>query len=160
MALTGKKQKFADAVLAGFSNREAAIRAGYSEATAGASGSRVVKDPDVVAYLEKKRAAQVATTSKADAKASATTGKGAAKPEAPPPSVTDETDPLEFLRQVMTGHLDANITQVKAATAMLPFTHKRLGETSKKQQAEDDAAKVAGGGKDKTRTGPRGTMRH
>jgi phage terminase small subunit len=153
MALTGKKQKFADAVFAGFSNKEAAIRAGYSEASAGPAGSRLVKDADIVAYLEKKQLAPPPTRGKAGKPTSS-------KPEAPPPEVSDETDPLEFLRGVMSGRIDANITQVKAATSMLPFTHKRLGETSKKAQAEEDAAEVAGAGKYKTRTGPRGSTRH
>ena len=55
MALTGKKRAFADAVLAGLSNKEAAIRAGFSEKTASAAGSRNVKDPDVKAYLDQRR---------------------------------------------------------------------------------------------------------
>jgi phage terminase small subunit len=147
MALTGKKQKFADAVLAGFSNREAAIRAGYSEASASAAGSRVVKDPDVVAYLEKKRAFMAGVNGKA-------TKRPDEKSEAPPPTITDESDPLEFLRKVMSGNIDANITQVKAATAMLPFTHKRLGEVSKKEPVPSSAA---ASGRFKTRTGPGAT---
>jgi phage terminase small subunit len=152
MALTGKKQKFADAVLAGFSNREAAIRAGYSEASAGPAGSRLVKDPDVVAYLEKKRAAAAAPAPKVS--------KASAKAEAPPVAVNGITDPLAFLRRVMSGEIDANITQVKAATAMLPFTHKRLGETSKKQEVEEEAAEAAGSGRYATRKGPRGATKH
>jgi len=155
MALTGKKQKFADAVFAGFSNKEAAIRAGYSEASAGPAGSRLVKDEDVVAYLGKKRAA--ATPPAAPGKS----GKPAAtKPESPPPQVNGETDPLEFLRGVMSGRIDANITQVKAATSMLPFTHKRLGESSKKQEAEEEAAAEANSGRYATRKGPRGATKH
>ena len=57
MALTGKKKAFADAVLAGKSNKDAAVAAGYSEKTASAAGSRLVKDPDVKAYLDKHRQA-------------------------------------------------------------------------------------------------------
>ena len=51
MAFNSKKRLFADAVLAGKSNKDAAIAAGYSAATASAAGSRLVKDKDVVAYL-------------------------------------------------------------------------------------------------------------
>jgi len=157
MALTGKKQKFADAVLAGFSNREAAIRAGYSESSASQAGSRAVNDPDVIEYLEKKRAGAASTRQKTAPKAGAT--KAAEKSEAPPPLVNGESDPLEFLRGVMAGTIDANITQVKAATAMLPYSHKRLGETSKKEEKEQ-AATDAAGGKYAPRTGPRGAVKH
>lgn len=52
MALTGKKRAFADAVLAGRSNKDAAIVAGYSPATASAAGSRLVKDPGRGRVLE------------------------------------------------------------------------------------------------------------
>jgi phage terminase small subunit len=55
MAFTGKKRAFADAVLAGFSNKEAAIRAAFSKKTASVAGSRNVKDPDVKAYLDQCR---------------------------------------------------------------------------------------------------------
>lgn len=54
MALTAKKRAFAAAVLAGKSNnKDAAIAAGYSTATASAAGSRLVKDKDIAAYLAK-----------------------------------------------------------------------------------------------------------
>lgn len=157
MALTGKKQKFADAVLAGFSNREAAIRAGYAEASAGPAGSRLVKDADVVAYLQKKRVGVASERPKAASKPCAP--KAAEKPASAPPLVNGESDPLEFLRGVMAGTIDANITQVKAATAMLPYSHKRLGETSKKEEKEQ-AATEAGKGKYAPRTGPRGAVQH
>ena len=58
MALTGKKRLFADAVLAGKSNKDAAIAAGYSAATASAAGSRLVKDEQVAEYLLKRREAK------------------------------------------------------------------------------------------------------
>ena len=50
MALTGKKRLFAEALLAGKSNKEAALAAGYSPASASAAGSRLAKDKDVLAY--------------------------------------------------------------------------------------------------------------
>ena len=57
MVLTGKKKVFADAVLAGKPNKQAAIDAGYSAATASAAGSRLVKDKEVASYLVKYREA-------------------------------------------------------------------------------------------------------
>nr|DAX20632.1 MAG TPA: TERMINASE SMALL SUBUNIT [Caudoviricetes sp.] len=48
-----QKELFAKAKLRGLSNREAAIAAGYSEKTASASGSRLAKDVDVLAEIER-----------------------------------------------------------------------------------------------------------
>lgn len=134
MALTGKKRAFADAVLAGFSNKEAAIRAGFSEKTAAASGSRTVKDPDVKAYLEQRRAA----------------GAGvAAKVALPPPpadnlvDIPPTADPVEFLTKVMNEPAADLRLRIDAAKAMLPFKHKKLGEGGKKDEKNENAKKVA-----------------
>ena len=56
MALTGKKRLFAEALLAGKSNKLAALAAGYSAASASAAGSRLAKDKDVLAHLARKAA--------------------------------------------------------------------------------------------------------
>jgi phage terminase small subunit len=52
-------------------------------------------------------------------------------------------DPLEFLRFVWAGRLDASPTQIRAAAAALPFLHKKLGEGGKKDQTQKAAEKVA-----------------
>jgi phage terminase small subunit len=140
MALTGKKRAFADAVLAGFSNKEAAIRAGFSEKTASAAGSRNVKDPDVKAYVEKHRAA-------ASGKAVAA-GKAAA-PSAPPGDdlidIPPTADPIEFLTTIMNEPAADLRFRIDAAKAMLPFKHQKLGEGGKKDQKQDAAAKAGAG---------------
>jgi phage terminase small subunit len=137
MALTGKKRAFADAVLAGLSNKEAAIRAGFSEKTASAAGSRNVKDPDVKAYLDQRR--QTPATGGASA--------------LPPPGSADEAfdipptaDPVEFLTKVMNEPAADLRLRIDAAKAMLPFKHKKLGEGGKKE-LKDSEAKAAGAGK-------------
>jgi phage terminase small subunit len=137
MALTGKKRAFADAVLAGLSNKEAAIRAGFSEKTASAAGSRNVKDPDVKAYLDQRRQ----TPETAGVKALPAPGPGDAGIEIPP---TD--DPVEFLTKVMNEPAADLRLRMDAAKAMLPFKHKKLGEGGKKD-IKADAAKTAGAGK-------------
>lgn len=138
MALTGKKRAFADAVLAGFSNKEAAIRAGYSAATASAAGARLVKDKDVAPYL--------AAHKKPDA------GAPSAPPPPPPAPTFDinaalmHSDPKAFLLAAMNDTaLDAKL-RLDAAKALMPFTHAKLGEGGKKDQKQD-AARKAGGGK-------------
>jgi phage terminase small subunit len=139
MALTGKKRAFADAVLAGFSNKEAAIRAGYSAATAAQAGARLVKDKDVAAHLA------------ANKKTAAGRPVAAAPPPPPPPTfdisaALMHSDPKAFLLAAMNdGALDPKL-RLDAAKALMPFTHTKLGEGGKKDQKQD-AARKAGAGK-------------
>lgn len=132
MALTPRKRAFADAVLAGKSNKDAAIAAGYSEKTASAAGSRLVKDPDVVEYLAKHRKA---------------VENGSPPPSAPSfdlGKALQHSDPLVFLKAAMNDpELDPKL-RIDAAKAMLPFTHKKLGEGGKKEEKQDAAQKVGG----------------
>lgn len=146
MALTGKKRAFADAVLAGFSNKEAAIRAGYSEATASAAGSRLVKDKDVKARLDQAKQA----TPESAAKRTLPTG--------PDPAdiieIPHTADPIEFLTTVMNEPAADLRYRMDAAKAMLPFKHQKLGEGGKKDQKQDEAKK-AGTGKFAAATPPK-----
>lgn len=136
MALTGKKLEFAKAVCAGQSNKQAAIDAGYSAATAAQAGSRLAKDKEVAAYVAKHR-----TGPKQKDKQPPVEPPEDALPEG---AVTNSfNDPLDFLQAVWQGQLDANINQVRAATAALPFKHKKLGEGGKKEQKDEQAKKVA-----------------
>jgi phage terminase small subunit len=134
MALTGKKRAFADAVLAGFSNKEAAIRAGFSEKTASAAGSRNVKDPDVKAYLDQRRG---------------TGATGGTNVPTPPPQADDvvdipsTTDPMEFLTNLMNEPAADIRIRADVAKALMPFKHQKLGEGGKKEQKNADAKKVA-----------------
>jgi len=136
MALTGKKRAFADAVLAGFSNKEAAIRAGFSEKTASAAGSRNVKDPDVKAYLEERR----------DSSGSTLAGAKVGPAPTPPDNLVDipsTTDPMEFLTNLMNEPTADIRIRADVAKAMLPFKHQKLGEGGKKDQKNENAKKVA-----------------
>lgn len=136
MALTGKKRTFADAVLAGKSNRDAAIIAGYSEKTASAAGSRLVKEPAIAAFI---------------AAARLVAEKGDPAPASAPGPAFDlaqamqHSDPMAFLQAAMNEpSLDPKL-RIDAAKAMLPFTHKRLGEGGKKDEKQAAAAKVSTG---------------
>ena len=137
MALTGKKRAFADAVLAGLSNKDAAISAGFSEKTASAAGSRIVKDPDVKAYLEQRRQPPAS----AGARALPAPGPADEAFDIPPTA-----DPVEFLTKVMNEPAADLRLRIDAAKAMLPFKHKKLGEGGKKDEKEA-AAKAAGTGR-------------
>jgi phage terminase small subunit len=140
MALTGKKRAFADAVLAGFSNKEAAIRAGFSEKTASAAGSRNVKDPDIKAYLDKHRAVASKGAAAPNKSAPTTAPPGDDFIEIPPTA-----DPIEFLTTIMNEPAADLRYRIDAAKAMLPFKHQKLGEGGKKDQKQDAAKKVGAG---------------
>jgi phage terminase small subunit len=130
MALTLKQRAFVDAVLAGKSNREAAVMAGYSAKTASAAGARLAKLPDVLAIIN--------VRVKEMAKAESTPAKPLdpadfdLKPDAP----IVWTDPMSFLRAVM-NHKHSDLKyRIDAAKAMLPYEYAKPGELGKKTEAE------------------------
>lgn len=138
MDLTGKRRAFADARLAGKSNREAAIAAGCAVKSASQAGSRMAKHPDVVKFLEKY-------------------GKGSKEtppPPAPPAAVPAfdvqaaimHSDPKQFLLVAMNDGAAPAKLRIEAAKALLPFMHERKGEGGKKD-ARADAAKAAAAGR-------------
>lgn len=132
MALTGKKRLFANAVIAGKSNKDAAIAAGYSAATAAQAGSRLVKDKEVAAFIQKARAA-------AD--------RGEDLPDDRPKfdlsAALTHTDPKKFLLAAMNDIALDPKQRIDAAKALMPFTHQKLGETGKKEEKQKAAEKVA-----------------
>jgi len=143
MAVYGKKKVFADAVLAGSTNKEAAIKAGYSAATASAAGSRLVKDKEVAAYLEKQRAAAETTEPVAQD-----------GPKFDLAAAMTHTDPKIFLTAAMNDiELDPK-QRIIAAKALMPFVHGKVADQCKKEDAADKA-KVAAAGKYGVRPGPR-----
>lgn len=56
------------------------------------------------------------------------------------------TDPLNYLRAVWLGRIDANSDQVRAATAALPYLHPKIGEGGKKE-LKQQAAQAASSGR-------------
>jgi phage terminase small subunit len=113
------------------------ISAGFSEKTASAAGSRIVKDPDVKAYLDQRRQPPAS----AGARALPAPGPADEAFDIPPTA-----DPVEFLTKVMNEPAADLRLRIDAAKAMLPFKHKKLGEGGKKDEKEA-AAKAAGTGR-------------
>ena len=132
--LTGQKRKFAQALMSGSSQAEAARKAGYSEKTARSQGSRLAKDPDIIAFINKQGGADPYDVPPRDESTS------------PPPvvniTVKEFEDPLEFLKAVMNNAAEDIDTRKDAAKAMLPYLHPKKGEGGKKD-ARHAAAKVA-----------------
>lgn len=152
MALTSKKLAFAKAVLAGKSNKEAALLAGLSPTTAGAAGSRMAKDKDVLTYIAAIRKKAVDGKSKPAKSKPAAKPKTGAKAKAgsagddglPPEDVLERSDdPRAFLLAAMNNPALEPRQRIDAAKALMPFTHKKLGEGGKKDQKDEAAKKAA-----------------
>lgn len=144
MALTDKKRRFADALMSGASQAEAAVTAGYSEKTAKQQGYKLARDPDVLRYIERMEALE-------DEKQQASAeGRQVNLPDL----AQRFDDPADFLRSVMNNEREEMRLRMDAAKTLMPYTHAKLGEVGKKEQRRE-AAKEAGKGRFATGRAPR-----
>lgn len=143
MAFNSKKRAFADAVLAGKSNRDAAIAAGYSAATASAAGSRLVKDKDVVAYLAQQRKKPAAKAKPTPPEQNAAMTRAALDAGFDLESILTFKDPKDFLLAAMNDQMTEPRLRITAAQTLMPFMHQKLGEGGKKDAKADAAKKAA-----------------
>ncbi|MBA1299383.1 MULTISPECIES: terminase small subunit [Pseudomonas] len=141
MALTNKKRRFVESKAGGASNREAAEAAGYAAASASAAGSRLAKDPDVVAALKKLKAGQNVKGSAAAAETVDGPIEGDGEDLAELPN-TD--DPLVWLLALMNEPKAKIFDRRNAAQSALPYFHGKKSGMGKKEQKLEDAAKVGG----------------
>ena len=131
MALTPKKRLFADCLFSGMSNKEAAIEAGYSKATASQQGSKLAKDEDVLRYLKQlKDQAKTEVKKKQEVKV------------LPEVKYVDDDEPKikvpkEALLKLMNDPDPA--MQLKAATALMPYMHARIAPAGKKEGEKQSA---------------------
>ena len=150
--LTAQKRKFAVALMSGRSQKDAAIKAGYSEKSARSKGSQLAKDPEVIAFIERKKKEVIETDDEPGYRRNVYTPavnspekNNAAAPQPVAPSVAGSfDDPLKFLMAVMNDAAEEIDVRKDAAKAMLPYIHPKKGETGKKD-ARNAAAKVAAG---------------
>ena len=165
MALTAKSKAFAQAVVDGMSNKDAAISAGYSEKTAMQQGSKLAKLPEVIAYIAKLKADKKLTST--DEKLTSSKPKPTAsvqvvkveKIESGPEQVhgqfvgRDEIpigapeDPLEYLKSVWMNQEEDPKLRLDAAKAGLPYVHGKVAEKGKKETKADEAKKATQQGK-------------
>ena len=151
MALSEKMKKFAQAVVDGLSNKEAAISAGYAEKTASQAGSKLRKDPEIIVHIEKLKAdkeGRSLTPEKPKVKAIETSSY---EDDDPLEDQYSTDDPLDFLINVMKNGGNEMMLRVNAARAALPYVHGKVAEKGKKETKED-AAKAA------TKSGKFGTL--
>lgn len=142
MAFNSKKRLFADAVLAGKSNRDAAIAAGYSAATASAAGSRLVKDKDVVACLAERRKKGAGGAKKPPTAEDLAMTSAAVSAGFDLNAILTFSDPKAFLLAAMNDQSTEQKLRIDAAKTLMPFVHAKVGEQGKKD-AKTAAAKKA-----------------
>lgn len=139
MALTDRKRRFVESKASGASNREAAEAAGYAAGSASAAGSRLAKDPDILAALEKLKS------------------RVSVKAEKPQPEMNGEPsldddeelgelpltdDPLVWLLALMNEPKAKMFDRRNAAQSALPYFHGKKSGMGKKEQKLEDAAKA------------------
>lgn len=132
--LTGQKKMFADALMKGSNQRQAAIHAGYSEKTAKVKGSQLAKDKDVLAYMERVRAVNPEPVP-------ASPDQQSELPDVEAPVQYD--DPIEVMKRIMSDHImvDPKLS-LEAAAKLAPYVCQKMGESGKKD-AKNAAAKKA-----------------
>lgn len=140
------RQKFVESTLRGNGPKQAAIDAGLSEKTAASAGSRLRKDPKIVAAL----AAIGFATPGAPPVVKTPTPVAAVpadqEPEDDPLDDLPQTgDSLEFLEAVQANPRVPLGRRIEVAKALLPFQHAKIGEKGKKETKADGAKEAAKG---------------
>src|SRR5690606_8679992 len=135
MALTDRKRRFADALMSGASQAEAAVTAGYSEKTAKQQGYKLARVPDVLRYIERMEALE--------------DEKQQASAEGRQVNLSDLAqrfdDPADFLRSVMNNEREEMRLRMDAAKTLMPYTHGKIGEVGKKEKQREAAQNAAKG---------------
>lgn len=149
MALTVRKRRYVEARLSGLGKRRSAIEAGYSEKTASQSASRLEKDADVLAAMERLQGAaedvarseppQTETVDEAVRVARVTSRDDE-------PVVTTD-DPLRYFVRVMNDVTEDPKLRLDAAKALASYTIPKPGDVGKKQTRQANAEKSASGGR-------------
>ena len=138
------RQKFVESTLRGNGPKQAAIDAGLSEKTAASAGSRLRKDPKVVAALA---AIGFATPGVTDAPPPKVSRRDEEMPDedAPLADLPQTTDSKAFLEAVQSNPNVQLSKRMEAARQLLPYQHARVGEKGKKESKQDAAADTKGG---------------
>lgn len=141
------RQKFVESTLRGNGPKQAAIDAGLSDKTAASAGSRLRKDPKVVAALA---AIGFATPGvSAPAKTPAPQNSQSPEPEPEDGHLDDlpvTTDSVEFYEAVLSNPRVPLSKRMEAAKNLLPYQHAKIGEKGKKETKADGAKAAAAGG--------------
>lgn len=151
--LTGQKRKFALALMSGVSQKAAAISAGYSEKSARSKGSQLAKDPEVIAFIGRKKKEKIEVDEEPACRRNVNTPSE--NVNTPTVNTSAETsagekrysDPIDYLMDVMNGIAEDDPGRRDAAKSMLPYTHPKKGEGGKKDARTAAAKAVASASK-------------
>ena len=164
MALTAKSKAFAQAVVDGMSNKDAAVSAGYSKNTAMQQGSKLAKLPEVIAYIAKLRADKKLTSTNeklTSSKPKPTSNVQVVKVEkietGPEQAhcqfvgrdeiaIGAPEDPLEYLKSVWMDKKEDPKLRLDAAKAAMPYIHGKVADKGKKETKTDEAKAAAKAG--------------
>ncbi len=122
--LTEKQRLFVVNKQAGCTNRDAAVAAGYAVGSASAAADKLMAMPAIRAALKQPVDAKLVT------------------PKMPREKYTDAK---QFLLDVMNLATLPIAMRVDAAKQLLPYQHARMGETGKKEKANEKARGIARG---------------
>lgn len=161
--MTEQQKLYAKARVKGLNQTQSAIAAGYSQATARQSASRLEKTPSVIAHMDRLSGVSVVTDcdkpkpqAKALAAKPALTQAPEVKKEEPKiepkvqevfhaPAIHKELDPLEFMRQLVSDVAEEPKLRLEAAKALAPYLHPKQGEMGKKEVKQQAADNVKNG---------------
>ncbi len=149
MALTAKMKAFAQAIVDGMSKKDAAISAGYPEKSAMQQGSKLSKNPEIIAYIDQYSNAKKLTSEKRKLTSEESPAKTASSGEDDNPLEDNyaKDDPLQFLIDIMNDNGNEMGLRVHAAKSVLPYVHGKVAEKGKKETKADEAKKATEGGK-------------
>lgn len=136
--ITERKRLFAEAIVNGLMQREAAVFAGYAEKNADTQASRLMADQEIKTLINELKAKKKAIKPISQ--------QIAASHEASVTFSTDD-DPIEYLKTVWKDENQDPALRVNAAKAALPYFHGKVAEKGKKETKADEAKKATQGGK-------------
>ncbi|MDR5801636.1 terminase small subunit [Caballeronia sp. LZ001] len=137
MSLTNKQRLFVEAYLVDGKGKNAAVAAGYSQRTASIEANRLLKNPRVLAEIERRK-----KLLDRPAKVDANLASVAAAAGFDISKAVATRDALEFLIAVFNDPMTEPKLRVDSAKAVVPYQHAKKGEGGKKD-AEQEAAKRA-----------------
>lgn len=138
MALTENMKAFVRAKVQGKSNKDAAMAAGYSEKSAASKGSQLMKNPEVIAYLD-----GLLKTGGEGAEALESMPLGEAAIQAEFKEMESVTNSLEFLRAIYKNPRVGHKVRIEAAKAALPYEFGKVSELGVKEGRDAIASEVA-----------------
>ncbi|MCG2572415.1 terminase small subunit [Acinetobacter sp. ME22] len=147
MAINEKMKKFAQAIVDGASNKDAAISAGYPEKSAAQQGAKLKKHPEIIVYIEKLKADKDGRSLTKTEVKKVNSNSEEQDWDDPPDDPYSKDDPLEFLIEVMNNAGNDMFLRFNAAKAALPYKHGKVAEKGKKQTKEEEAKKASTSGK-------------